>query len=103
MLEKTSGIDNNQLSKEDYLIMRAKDALPIDIYAAKSWLITARSLFPHSAKVQVNILNVYWHLYKKYSIHFNLCSVSCVIAYYVSCIQMTFYKLCHRIKLLTSF
>ncbi|XP_076755419.1 integrator complex subunit 10 isoform X2 [Xylocopa sonorina] len=52
MLEKTSGTDNNQLSKEDYLIMRAKDALPVDIYAAKSWLITARSLFPHSAKVQ---------------------------------------------------
>ncbi|XP_043523632.1 integrator complex subunit 10 isoform X2 [Frieseomelitta varia] len=52
MLEKTSNADNNQLSKEDYLIMRAKDALPIDIYAAKSWLITARSLFPHSAKVQ---------------------------------------------------
>ncbi|KAK9306242.1 hypothetical protein QLX08_002978 [Tetragonisca angustula] len=52
MLEKTSNADNNQLSKEDYLIMRAKDALPIDIYAAKSWLITARSLFPHSVKVQ---------------------------------------------------
>ncbi|KAG7202000.1 hypothetical protein KM043_004689 [Ampulex compressa] len=51
MLEKTSPTDN-QLSKEDYLIMRAKEALPVDIYAAKSWLITARSLFPHSAKVQ---------------------------------------------------
>lgn len=53
MLEKTSAPDN-QLSKEDYLIMRAKEALPVDIYAAKSWLITARSLFPHSAKVQVS-------------------------------------------------
>lgn len=52
MLEKKSNTDNNQLSKEDYLIMRAKEALPLDIYAAKSWLITARSLFPHSAKVQ---------------------------------------------------
>ncbi|XP_053986860.1 integrator complex subunit 10 isoform X2 [Hylaeus anthracinus] len=52
MLEKSSVTDNNQLSKEDYLIMRAKDALPLDIYAAKSWLITAKSLFPHSAKVQ---------------------------------------------------
>ncbi|XP_012214591.1 integrator complex subunit 10 isoform X2 [Linepithema humile] len=51
MLEKPSGLDN-QLSKEDYLIMRAKEALPVDIYAAKSWLISARSLFPHSAKVQ---------------------------------------------------
>lgn len=56
MLEKKS-TDNNQLSKEDYLIMRAKEALPLDIYAAKSWLITARSLFPHSAKVQVSIFN----------------------------------------------
>lgn len=55
MLEKKSSTDNNQLSKEDYLIMRAKEALPLDIYAAKSWLITARSLFPHSAKVQVSI------------------------------------------------
>jgi len=54
MLEKPSGTDN-QLSKEDYLIMRAKKALSGDIYAAKSWLITARSLFPHSAKVQVRI------------------------------------------------
>jgi hypothetical protein len=53
MLEKTSASDN-QLSKEDYLIMRAKEALPVNIYAAKSWLITARSLFPHSAKVQVS-------------------------------------------------
>jgi len=52
MLEKPPGPDN-QLSKEDYLIRRAKEALPIDIYAAKSWLITAKSLFPHSAKVQV--------------------------------------------------
>lgn len=58
MLEKASAADNNQLSKEDYLIMRAKDALPVDIYAAKSWLITAKSLFPHSAKVQVSV-NVY--------------------------------------------
>lgn len=53
MLEKPSNTDN-PLSKEDYLIMRAKQALPIDIYAAKSWLITAKSLFPHSAKVQVS-------------------------------------------------
>lgn len=54
MLEKQSSPDN-QLSKEDYLIMRAKEALPIDIHAAKSWLITAKSLFPHSAKVQVSV------------------------------------------------
>ncbi|XP_063972563.1 integrator complex subunit 10 [Diachasmimorpha longicaudata] len=39
-------------SKEDYLLSRAKEALHTDIYAAKSWLITAKSLFPHSSKVQ---------------------------------------------------
>lgn len=53
MLEKAATSDN-QLSKEDYLILRAKEALATDIYAAKSWLITAKSLFPHSAKVQVS-------------------------------------------------
>lgn len=53
MLEKAA-TSENQLSKEDYLILRAKEALATDIYAAKSWLITAKSLFPHSAKVQVN-------------------------------------------------
>lgn len=54
MLEKTTSGSEN-LSKEEYLIMRAKDALTTDIYAAKSWLITAKSLFPHSAKVQVSL------------------------------------------------
>ncbi|XP_015607982.1 integrator complex subunit 10 isoform X2 [Cephus cinctus] len=51
MLEKTASPEN-QLSKEDYLILRAKEALATDVYAAKSWLITAKSLFPHSVKVQ---------------------------------------------------
>lgn len=49
-----SNADHN-LSKEDYLVLRAKEALATDIHAAKSWLITAKSLFPHSPKVQVNI------------------------------------------------
>lgn len=52
MLEK-AGPSESQLSKEEYLIRRAKDALDTDIHAAKSWLITAKSLFPHSAKIQV--------------------------------------------------
>jgi integrator complex subunit 10 len=54
MLDKTEMPENQQLSKEDYLIRRANEALSTDIYAAKSWLITAKSLFPHSAKIQVN-------------------------------------------------
>ena len=53
MLEKMEMTDNQQLSKEDYLIKRANEVLSTDIYAAKSWLITAKSLFPHSAKIQV--------------------------------------------------
>lgn len=68
MLEKSSGTDN-QLSKEDYLIMRAKKAMPIDIYAAKSWLITAKSLFPHSAKVQVSTGSLYIFLYFVYLLY----------------------------------
>lgn len=47
-------LDNNKSSKEEYLLSRAKEALSTDIYAAKSWLITAKSLFPHSAKIQVS-------------------------------------------------
>lgn len=54
MLEKTEMTENQQLSKEDYLIRRANEALATDIYAAKSWLITAKSLFPLSAKIQVS-------------------------------------------------
>lgn len=62
MLEKAATSDN-QLSKEDYLILRAKEALATDIYAAKTWLITAKSLFPHSAKVQVNLFCILKYMF----------------------------------------
>ncbi|KAJ8680759.1 hypothetical protein QAD02_016546 [Eretmocerus hayati] len=53
MMEGAPEVANNQQSsKEDYLIRRANEALATDIYAAKSWLITAKSLFPQSAKIQ---------------------------------------------------
>ncbi|OXU21816.1 hypothetical protein TSAR_001848 [Trichomalopsis sarcophagae] len=58
MLEKTEMTENQQLSKEDYLIRRANEALSTDIYAAKSWLITAKSLFPQSAKIQFEAYRV---------------------------------------------
>ncbi|XP_011505851.1 PREDICTED: integrator complex subunit 10 [Ceratosolen solmsi marchali] len=58
MLDKTEMPENQQLSKEDYLIRRANEALSTDIYAAKSWLITAKSLFPHSAKIQFEAYRV---------------------------------------------
>ncbi|XP_012288471.1 integrator complex subunit 10 isoform X2 [Orussus abietinus] len=57
MLEKTAPGENPR-SKEDYLISRAKEALPHDMYAAKSWLITAKSLFPHSFKVQFEAYHI---------------------------------------------
>ncbi|KAL7304026.1 hypothetical protein TKK_0003495 [Trichogramma kaykai] len=41
-----------QASKEEYLLKKANDALAVDIHSAKSWLISAKSLFPHSIKVQ---------------------------------------------------
>lgn len=50
-------VPDNNMSKEDYLLLRAKEAMSTDIHSAKSWLITAKSLFPHSAKVQVRFFN----------------------------------------------
>lgn len=55
MLEKSIMAEIQQHSKEEYLIRRAKEALSTDIYTAKSWLITAKSLFPQSSKIQVCI------------------------------------------------
>lgn len=53
MLDQLKMTENQQLSKEDYLLRRANEALATDIFAAKSWLITAKSLFPESVRVQV--------------------------------------------------
>jgi hypothetical protein len=49
--------DANAISDEEYLVLRAKDALKSDPYAAKAWMITAKTLFPNNFAVQVRIVN----------------------------------------------
>jgi hypothetical protein len=49
--------DTSAISDEEYLVLRAKDALKSDPYAAKAWMITAKTLFPNNFAVQVR--NVY--------------------------------------------
>ena len=42
-----------RISDEDWLISRAKTCLNDDEYAAKAWLLTARTLFPRNLSIQV--------------------------------------------------
>ncbi|CAG9772960.1 unnamed protein product [Ceutorhynchus assimilis] len=39
-------------SDEDYVIQKAKEALKIDPYTAKAWMLTAKSLYPNNFVVQ---------------------------------------------------
>jgi integrator complex subunit 10 len=45
--------DMSAVSDEEYLVLRAKDALKSDPYTAKAWMITAKTLFPNNFSVQV--------------------------------------------------
>jgi integrator complex subunit 10 len=45
--------DTNTISDEEYLVLRAKDALKTDAFAAKAWMLTAKTLFPNNFAVQV--------------------------------------------------
>jgi len=45
--------DLDTVSDEDYLVLRAKNALKSDPFAAKAWMITAKTLFPNNFSVQV--------------------------------------------------
>lgn len=45
------GVDPT-LSDEDYIIAKAKDAQKNDIYSAKAWMLTAKTLFPSNFKIQ---------------------------------------------------
>lgn len=47
--------DTNTISDEEYLVLRAKEALKTDAFAAKAWMITAKTLFPNNFAVQVRI------------------------------------------------
>lgn len=40
------------LSDEEYIIMRAKQAQKSNVYAAKAWMLTAKTLFPSNFNVQ---------------------------------------------------
>ncbi|XP_028043164.1 integrator complex subunit 10 [Bombyx mandarina] len=40
------------LSDEDFIIAKAKDAQKSDIFAAKAWMLTAKTLFPTNFKIQ---------------------------------------------------
>lgn len=45
--------ENENISNEEYLVLRAKNALKYDPYEAKAWMLTAQTLFPHNFGVQV--------------------------------------------------
>jgi integrator complex subunit 10 len=45
--------DFSGISDEDYLVLRAKNCLKSDPFAAKAWMITAKTLFPDNFAVQV--------------------------------------------------
>lgn len=38
----------------EFLVKRARELVPGDLWAAKAWLITARSLYPADFNIQVN-------------------------------------------------
>lgn len=60
--------DTNTISDEEYLVLRAKDALKSDAFAAKAWMITAKTLFPNNFAVQVRIflsVQIYVDLQKR--------------------------------------
>lgn len=43
-----------EISDEDYVIERAKNALKLNPVSAKAWMITAKTLYPNNFGVQVN-------------------------------------------------
>lgn len=47
------GEDLTNLSDEEYVVQSAKNALKVDPVAAKAWMITAKTLYPHNFAVQV--------------------------------------------------
>lgn len=43
----------SNVSDEEYLVLRAKNALKKDAMTAKAWMITAKTLYPNNFGVQV--------------------------------------------------
>jgi integrator complex subunit 10 len=52
-----AAVTGGELSDEEWLVSRARACFKADPYAAKSWMLTARTLFPNSFNIQVNIGN----------------------------------------------
>lgn len=53
-----SAVAEQELSDVDWLVMRARSFPKTDPFSAKSWLITAKSLFPQSFVIQVDPSNI---------------------------------------------
>jgi integrator complex subunit 10 len=65
--------DTSTISDEEYLVLRAKDALKSDPYAAKAWMLTAKTLFPNNFAVQVrNAFDSPAHKLLKYIVPFDI-------------------------------
>ncbi|KAK3580142.1 hypothetical protein CHS0354_013417 [Potamilus streckersoni] len=47
-----ASVMKNDLPDEDWLVMRARTCAKTDPYAAKAWMITARTLFPQNFSIQ---------------------------------------------------
>lgn len=53
----TTGLDAGAMSAQgdcEFLVQRARELVPQDLWAAKAWLITARSLYPADFNIQVS-------------------------------------------------
>ena len=44
---------SSELSDEDWLVSRSRMCFKTDPFAAKAWMLTARTLFPNSFNIQV--------------------------------------------------
>lgn len=45
----------DNISDEEYLVLRSRETLQIDPYQCKAWTLTARTLFPQNFDIQVGL------------------------------------------------
>lgn len=50
----TDSMPGAHVSDEEWLVHRARGCLRSDVYAAKAWLLTARTLYPRNFAIQVS-------------------------------------------------
>ncbi|XP_060581049.1 integrator complex subunit 10-like [Ruditapes philippinarum] len=53
-----AAVTGGELSDEEWLVSRARACFKADPYAAKSWMLTARTLFPNSFNIQFEAYNL---------------------------------------------